>query len=98
MPEVADHVVGVDRGHHVAEGAVVGAVGVCVPRGVHVHGHCDGDVLRQQHEQRVQGPVQGNDRGSAEGQYHGRCVVGPRMIMPESDNIKLQTCLFYLMF
>ena len=45
MPEVADHVVGVDRGHHVAEGAVVGAVVVCVPRGVHVHGHCDGDVL-----------------------------------------------------
>ena len=38
MPEVADHVVGVDRGQHVAEGAVVNALVVCVPRGVHVHG------------------------------------------------------------
>ena len=36
-PEVVDHVVGVDRGQHVAEGAVVGAVVVWVPRGVHVH-------------------------------------------------------------
>ena len=31
MPEVEDHVVGVDRGQHVAEGAVVGVVVVCVP-------------------------------------------------------------------
>ena len=46
MPEVEDHVVGVDRGQHVAEGTVRGPLGavvsvvvVCVPRGVQVHGH-----------------------------------------------------------
>ena len=36
MPEVADHVVGVDRGQHVAEGVVVGAVVFVFP-GVYMY-------------------------------------------------------------
>ena len=86
MPEVEDRVVGVDRGQHVAEGAVrgplcavVGVVVVCVPRGVQVHGHLGGEVLGHQHEQCMQCPVQGHDRGNAGGQYHDRIAVVCRL-------------------